>query len=52
MISVESKPAATVNVVTRSGAMTHPQNTETEPADAWVCKAPAKIPTFDITRER
>ena len=52
MISVEPRPAATINVVTQSGATTHPQHTETQPADTWVRKAPAKIPAFDITQER
>ena len=52
MISVEPRPAANINVVTRSGATTHPQDTETQPADARVRKAPVKIPAFDITRER
>ena len=52
MISVEPKPAATINVVTRSGAMTHPPDTEIQPTDARVRKAPVKIPAFDLTRER
>ena len=52
MISIEPRPTAIVNVVTRSGATTHPQNTDKQPADAWVRKAPIKIPTFDIIRER
>ena len=52
MISIEPRLATTVNVVTWSGATTHPQNTEKQLADTWVRKAPAKIPAFDITRER
>ena len=52
MISVEPRPAATINVVTQSGDTTHPLDTEIQPTDARVCKAPVQIPAFDITRER
>ena len=51
MISVEPRPAATINVVTRSGVMTHIQNTPNRPTEALVRKAPVKIPAFDIIRE-
>ena len=52
MISVEPRPAATINVVTRSGVTTHIQNTPNRPAEALVRKAPEKIPAFDIIREK
>ena len=52
MISVEPRPTATINVVTRSGGTTHPPDTEIQPVDTRVRKAPVKIPAFDITRER
>ena len=32
--------------------MTHPPDTEIQPADARVRKAPMKTPAFDLTRER
>ena len=52
MISVEPRPAAAINVVTRSGLTTHIQNTPNRPAEALVRKAPEKIPAFDIIREK
>ena len=52
MISIEPKPAATINVVARSGVTTHPPDTEIQPVDARVCMAPVKIREFDIKRER
>ena len=52
MISIEPRPTATINVVTRSGAATNKSNMEKRPAEAWVCKAPEKIPAFDIAREK
>ena len=50
MISFEQRPAPSINVVTRSGATTEAQNKEKQPAEAWVRKAPEKIPTFDVER--
>ena len=47
MLFVEQRPTPAINVVTRSGATTHIQ-----PAKAWVCKAPMKVPAFDIEREK
>ena len=32
--------------------MTEVQNKEKQPAEAWVWKAPEKIPAFDIEREK
>ena len=52
MIAVEPRPAAAINVVTRSGATTNKPNMEKRPAEARVCKAPEKIPAFDIAREK
>ena len=52
MISVEQRPAPAINVVTRSGATTEAQNKEKQPAEAWVRKAPEKIPAFDVEREK
>ena len=52
MIFVEQRPGPTINVVTRSGATTHIQNKEKQPDEAWVRKAPEKVPTFDIEREK
>ena len=52
MISVEQRPSPTFNVVTRSGATTEIQNKEQQPNEAWVRKAPAKVPAFDIEREK
>ena len=52
MIFVEKRPAPSINVVTRSGAMTEAQNKEKQPAEAWVRKAPEKIPAFDVDREK
>ena len=52
MIFVEPRPAVAINVVTRSGATTHIQNTETRPTEPCVRKAPAKIPAFDVKREK
>ena len=52
MISVEPRPVATLNVVTRSGLTTHIQDTPTLPVEALIRKAPEKIPAFDIFREK
>ena len=48
---MEQRPVPT-NVVTRSGATTKVQNKEKHPAEAWVRKAPNKIPAFDVDREK
>ena len=48
MIVVEKIPTPSLNVVTRSGAMTQVQNTEKQFVEAWVCKTPEKIPAFDV----
>ena len=52
ILSIEQRPAPAINVVTRSGAMTHIQPAETLPDEAWVRKAPVKVPAFDIEREK
>ena len=52
MISVEPRPVAAINVVTRSGATTHIQNMEKRLGEPCVCKAPEKILAFDIEREK
>ena len=52
LISVEQRPAPTINVVTQSGATTHRQDTETQLAEAWVRKALEKVPTFASEREQ
>ena len=52
MIFVEQRPALAINVLTRSGATTHIQTKENHPDEAWVCKAPVKVPAFDIEREK
>ena len=52
MISMEPRPAATINVITRSGVMTHIQKMPNRPVEALVRKAPEKIPAFDIIREK
>ena len=52
MIAIEKRPVPTINVVTRSGAMTQVQNKGKQPDEAWVHKTPEKIPTFDVGREK
>ena len=52
MIAVEQRVVPTINVVTRSGATTQIQNKEKQLDEAWVRKAPEKIPTFDVGREK
>ena len=52
MISIEQRPALAINVVTRSGATTHIQNMEKQPDEAWVHKAPQRVPAFDIQKEK
>ena len=52
MIFVKQRPAPTINVVTRSGAVTHIHPAENHPADAWFHKAPMKFLAFDIEREK
>ena len=52
LIAMEQRPIPTINVVIRSGAMTEVQNKEKQPAEAWVRKAPEKIPAFDVEREK
>ena len=52
MIFVEPRPAAAINVVTRSGLTTHVQNRPNRTAEFLVRKAPEKTPAFDITREK
>ena len=49
MISVEQRTTLAINVVTQSGATTHIQKQTDE---AWVRKAPKKVPAFDIEREK
>ena len=50
MITVEQRPVAAINVVTRSGAMMQVQNKEKQLDEAWVHKTPKKVPTFDVGR--
>ena len=52
MIAVEQRPIPAINVVTRSGATTHIQNKEKQLDEAWVRRAPEKIPAFDVKREK
>ena len=52
MITAEQRPVPTINVVTRSGAMTQVQHKEKQPDRAWVRKTPEKVPTFDVDREK
>ena len=52
MIVVEQRPTPTINVVTRSGTTTQIQHQEKQLDEAWVRKAPDKIPTFDVGREK
>ena len=52
MISIEQRPAPTINVVTRSGATTEVHNKEKQPDEDWVRKAPTKVPACDIEREK
>ena len=52
MISVEQRPTLAINVVTQSGATMHIQNNKKHPDEAWVRKAPEKVPAFDIEREK
>ena len=52
LIVVEQRPVPTINVVTRSGATTEVQNKEKQSTEAWVRKAPEKIPAFDVEREK
>ena len=52
MISIEQRLAPAINFVTRIGATTEAQNKEKQPAEAWVRKAPEKIPAFDVKREK
>ena len=52
MIVVEQRSVPAINVVTRSGATMHVQNTEKQSVEAWVRKTPEKIPAFDIDREK
>ena len=42
MISVEPRLVAAINIVTRSGAMTHLQNAERQLDEDWV---PEKVPS-------
>ena len=49
---MEQRPIPAINVVTRSGATTHIQPSENQPVEAWVRKAPMKVPAFDIEREK
>ena len=48
MIAVEKRPVLALNIVTRSGTMTQVQNKGKQPDEAWVHKAPEKIPAFDV----
>ena len=52
IIFVEQRPTPAINVVTQSGATTEVQTKEQQPDEAWVRKAPAKVPAFDIEREK
>ena len=52
MISIEQRLSPAINLVTRSGATTEVQNKEQQPGEAWVRKAPEKIPVFDVKREK
>ena len=52
LIAMEQWPVPAINVVTRSGATTEVQNKEKQPVEAWVRKAPEKIPAFDVEREK
>ena len=52
MIAIEKRHVPTINVVTRCGATMQIQNKEKQPDEAWVRKAPEKIPTFDVGREK
>ena len=52
MIVVEQRPVPSINIVTRSGAITQVQNKEKQPDEAWVHKNPDKIPAFDVGREK
>ena len=49
---MEQWPVLAINVVTRSGATKEVQNKEKQPVEAWVRKAPEKIPTFDVESEK
>ena len=49
---MEQRPVPAINVVTRTGATMEVQNKEKQPAEAWVRKAPEKIPAFDVKREK
>ena len=52
MIVVEQRSIPAINVVTRSGATTHVQNTEKQSIEAWVRKTSENIPAFDVDREK
>ena len=52
MIFVEQRPTLALNVVTQSGATTHMQNEEKQLDEAWFRKAPMKVPSFDIERQK
>ena len=52
LIAMEQRPVPAINVVTRSGATTEVQNKEKQLAEAWVRKAPEKIPAFDVEIEK
>ena len=51
LISVKQRPAATLNLVTRSGATTHIQNTPTQPVAVCTRKASEKVPALDTARD-
>ena len=52
MISIEQRPSPAINVVTRSGATTEAQNKEKQPDEAWVRKAPVKVPASNLEKEK
>ena len=52
MIAVEQRLVPAINVVTRSGATTQVPSKEKQFDEAWVCKAPEKVPAFNIGREK
>ena len=50
LILVEQRPTAAINVVTRSGATTHIQNTQKQPVEVGARKASEHVPTLNTTK--
>ena len=52
LISVEQRPTAAINVVTRSGARTQIQHLQKQPVKVCARKAPAQVPTLNTAQDQ